>query len=185
MRQLIDDLLSYARVASRGKSRAPTSLSEVLDNALESLQATIADRGAEIVRPALDDPLDGDLILHADARQLEQLYQNLISNALKFNQGAPRVVLSAERVAQRWVLGVHDNGIGMKPEYVGKVFEIFKRLHTREEYEGTGIGLAICRKIVERHGGEIWLESVPGRGSSFLFTIGDEVRDDKQDRTRA
>lgn len=165
MRHLITDLLSFARVSSRARPFETTPIDEVIDSVLRSLGVAIEERGAEITR----DPLP---VVNADRNQLLQLYQNLVSNALKFNDDPkPRVHLGAERVGPRWRLSVRDNGIGLKPEYAEKVFEIFKRLYAKEEYEGTGIGLAICKKIVERHGGEIGVESSPGEGSTFWFTL--------------
>ncbi len=165
MRHLITDLLSFARVSSRARPFEPTGLDQVVDDVLRSLEVAIDERNAMITR----DPLP---VVNADRNQLLQLYQNLISNALKFNEDPePRVHLGAEQAGSRWRLSVRDNGIGLKPEYADKVFEIFKRLYAKDEYEGTGIGLAICKKIVERHGGEIGVESSPDQGSTFWFTL--------------
>jgi signal transduction histidine kinase len=108
----------------------------------------------------------------ADERQLVQVLQNLISNAIKFRADAPpRIHVSAEEREDEWEFAVRDNGIGIDPSHADRIFEIFKRLHTRAEYPGTGIGLAICKKTVERHGGRIWVESQPGQGSTFRFTL--------------
>jgi signal transduction histidine kinase len=165
MRQLIEDLLTYSRVSSRGRPPEPTNLDEVVDHVMRGLSAAVEECGATITR----DPLP---CINGDRAQLKQLYQNLISNALKFRKdNAPHVKLSAEKEGAFWRLGVSDDGIGMNPKYAEKVFEIFKRLHSKDEYEGTGIGLAICKKIVERHGGRIWVESRLGEGSTFCFTL--------------
>ena len=165
MRQLIQDLLAYARVTSRAKPSSPVALDDVLRQVLQALRASIAERKAEVTQ----DPLPNVL---ADASQLRQLLQNLIGNALKFCvDRAPKIHISAEQRGYRWVVSVKDNGIGMKPDLVDKIFIIFKRLHSRDEYEGTGIGLAICRKIVERHGGQLTVESTLGEGSTFSFDL--------------
>jgi len=108
----------------------------------------------------------------ADEAQLTQLFQNLVGNAIKFhNDEEPRVHISAQPGPNEWVFSIRDNGIGIDPSYTGRIFEMFQRLHTRTKYPGTGIGLAICKKIVERHGGRIWVESQPGQGATFYFTI--------------
>jgi light-regulated signal transduction histidine kinase (bacteriophytochrome) len=141
-------------------------LDECVDRALDSLEMRVQESGAEIVR----DPLP---MVTGDATLLTQLYQNLVGNALKFVEGGrpPRVHVTAVRRGDAWELGVEDNGIGIKQEYADRIFRPFQRLHNRGEYEGTGIGLAICKKAVERHAGEIWVESQPGQGSHFKFTL--------------
>ncbi len=169
MRQLITDLLSFARVSSRARPFTSTPLEEVVEEVRQSLEFAIEEREAQISA----DPLP---VVNADRNQLRQLYQNLISNALKFNQKPnPQVHLGAERDGSFWRLSVRDNGIGLKPEYADKVFEIFKRLNAKDDYEGTGIGLAICKKIVERHGGNIGVESSPDEGSTFWFTLAPNI----------
>ncbi|GEM_PF-1901320 len=164
MQRLINDLLTYSRVGTRGKEPVPTDSNEVLKRALTNLKVAIEEKNAEIECQPLP-------VVLADERQLEQLFQNLVGNALKFTRGKPRVEVRAERVDGMWRFAVKDNGIGIDPKFSEKVFEIFQRLHTREEYPGTGIGLAVCKKIVERHGGKIWFESEVGKGTTFFFTL--------------
>jgi signal transduction histidine kinase len=165
MQGLIQDLLSYSRVTTKGQSLQLTDARAACNAALENLQSSIKDSKA-VVNVG---PLPAVL---ADATQLTQLFQNLIGNAVKYrNQRRPEIQVAARPNGDEWVLSVKDNGIGIAPQYSDRIFQMFQRLHTREEYSGTGIGLAICRKIVERHGGRIWVESRPGNGSTFLFTI--------------
>jgi PAS domain S-box-containing protein len=165
MEQLITDLLDYARVGTRGGAFVPTELDGVLQQALRNLQAGIEFAQATITH----DPLPA---LRVDATQIMQLFQNLIGNALKFHdEQPPRIHIGVQREEDRWVFSVRDNGIGIEPQYYEKIFQIFQRLHTRKDYSGTGIGLAVCKKIVERHGGRIWVESQPGQGSTFYFAI--------------
>jgi signal transduction histidine kinase len=166
MQRLVNDLLSLSRAGGSPKNRQRLSLDLCVDAALEALQVKIDETGAAFERDALPE-VWGDLTV------LTQLYQNLISNALKFShKGRPRVRITAEEVGERWIFGVADDGIGIKPEYAKQIFRPFQRLHGSQEYEGSGIGLAICRKAVERHGGEIWVESQPGCGSHFKFHLG-------------
>ena len=165
MQRLINDLLAYSRVGTRAKGFEPTDCTAVLDQALANLKAAIEKSGAVVTH----DPLP---TVMADNLQLVQLFQNLIGNAIKFHvEKPPRIHVSAEQKGNEWVFSVRDNGIGIDPQYAERIFVIFQRLHTREEYPGTGIGLAICKKIVERRGGRIWVESQPGTGSTFYFTI--------------
>ena len=169
MHTLITDLLALSRVGTRGQTFAAADLNAVLDQALEGLRASIAETGARITR----DPLP---TLTVDAGQMVQLFQNLIGNSLKFrSERAPEIHVTAERQPERWVLAVRDNGIGIEPQYYERIFLIFQRLHTRRLYPGTGIGLAICKKIVERHGGAIWVQSQAGQGSTFYFSIPTET----------
>jgi len=165
MQQLINDLLTYSRVGTRGKKFEPTDCEIILGQVLENLQIAIEEKRAIVTH----DPLPTIL---ADNVQLGQLFQNLIGNAIKF-QGhePPHVHVSASHNENGWVFSVRDNGIGIAPEYAERIFVIFQRLHTREKYPGTGIGLAVCKKIVERHGGRIWVESQPGKGATFYFTV--------------
>ena len=165
MQTLIKDLLTYARLATAGRPFELTSFDEALDRALDDLELAISECGAAILR----DPLP---TLKADATQMVQVFQNLIGNAIKFRgEAAPRIHVSAGQWGDEWVFSVSDNGIGFEAQYVDRIFVIFQRLHAREEYAGTGIGLALCRRIVQRHGGQIWAESTPGRGSTFYFSI--------------
>jgi light-regulated signal transduction histidine kinase (bacteriophytochrome) len=165
MQRLIRDLLEYSRVGTHGKAPAPIDAGAALDNALANLHGAITEGGIQVERGPLP-------VVAADETQLAQLFQNLIGNAIKFRQGdAPRVSVSAQRVGPEWQFTVADNGIGIEPQYGERIFVLFQRLHTREEYPGTGIGLAICKKIVERHGGRIWVESEAGNGSTFRFTL--------------
>jgi PAS domain S-box-containing protein len=172
MHRMINDLLQYSRVNTRAKPFEPTDTEAVVNDALVNLQVAIEDTHAVITH----DPLPTVL---GDGSLLAQVFQNLIGNALKFRgDETPRVHISARRLPtlqagedRGWVFSVRDHGIGIDPQYFDRIFRIFQRLHTRAEYSGTGIGLAICKKIVERHGGSIWVESEPGKGSTFYFTI--------------
>jgi PAS domain S-box-containing protein len=165
MQQLIQDLLSYSRLTIRGKALQFTESGAACNAALENLRESIKNSNAEVNVGPLPTVL-------ADATQLAQLFQNLIGNAIKYrNKRRPEIRVSARPNGNEWVFSVQDNGIGIEPQYFERVFQMFQRLHTRKDYSGTGIGLAICRKIAERHGGRIWVESHPGKGSTFLFTI--------------
>ena len=165
MHILITDLLAYSRVGRQAKELEETSCEVVLDHALSNLQLVIEQSSAVVTR----DPLP---VVTGDDSQLAQLFLNLIGNAVKFCKNrTPHIHVSAKRKRNQWVFSVRDNGIGIEPEYYERIFSIFQRLHGGQEYPGTGIGLAICRKVVERHGGKIWVESRPGSGSTFYFTI--------------
>jgi PAS domain S-box-containing protein len=165
MQTLIQDLLAYSRVSRANGAVTPIDCTGVLAQVQANLSTTIAEAGATVTADALP-------TLLADPGQIGQLFQNLISNAIKFHGvEPPHIQISATHQGAEWLFAVRDNGIGIDPQYAERIFEIFQRLHTRAEYPGTGIGLAICKKIVERHGGRIWLESQLGTGTTFYFTI--------------
>jgi len=167
MQALINDLLAYSRVGRRGGAFTAADTGLALRAALDNLAVMVAETGA-VITPG---PLPS---VTADFTQLVQLFQNLVGNALKFRgERAPEVAVSAEREAAGWRFAVRDNGLGIEPQYFERIFQVFQRLHTRREYPGTGIGLALCKKIVERHGGRLWVESQPGQGSTFFFTLPD------------
>jgi PAS domain S-box-containing protein len=165
MKQLIEDLLAYSRVGTKGQEFKPVALEVPLRRALFNLRAGIEEAGAAVTY----DPLP---TVHGDEVQLGQLLQNLVGNALKFRSNSvPRIHLGVTSSPQEWTIEVRDNGIGIEPQYYERIFMVFQRLHNKGEYPGTGIGLAICKKVVERHGGRIWVESRHGGGSSFFFTL--------------
>ncbi len=165
MQRLINDLLAYSRVGTRGQEFKAVSCGEVLEQVLSNLKVRIQETGAVVTRDELP-------TVTADPVQLQQVFQNLISNAIKFRRKSPpRVHLSAVQKGREWIFSVQDHGIGIDSQYKERIFVIFQRLHTVGKYPGTGIGLAICKKIVERHGGRIWLESQPGQGTTFYFSI--------------
>ncbi|HYL88476.1 MAG TPA: ATP-binding protein, partial [Burkholderiales bacterium] len=165
MKQLIEDLLAYSRVGTKGKEFKPVSIEGPLKKAITNLRAAIEESSAAVTW----DPLP---TLGVDEMQLAQLFQNLMGNALKFRApGVPRIHVSAEDKDGAWHITVADNGIGIEPQYFERIFMLFQRLHTMGEYPGTGIGLAICKKVGERHGGRIWVSSTPGEGSQFHFTL--------------
>lgn len=165
MQTLINDLLSYSRVGTRGRELAPTELSAVVEAAMANLRLSVEESGARVTSEALPSVM-------GDRPQLGQLFQNLIGNALKFRgTDTPEIHIGAERKGNEWLISVSDNGIGMEPQNADEVCVIFKRLHGQGKYSGTGIGLAICKRIVERHGGNIWVESEPDKGSAFYFTL--------------
>jgi PAS domain S-box-containing protein len=165
MQALINDLLDCSRVGSQGAPFAPADCGKICQEVLENLQTSIESNQAKVTL----DPLP---IVIGDATQLGQVFQNLLGNAIKFHsQRTPCIHVTVEETPQEWIFSVADNGIGIAPEYFERIFIIFQRLHTIEEYGGTGIGLAICKKIIERHGGRIWVQSVVGEGSTFHFSI--------------
>jgi PAS domain S-box-containing protein len=165
MKQLIEDLLAYSRVGTRGKALQRVSMKAVYDRAVLNLRGAIEQSGVIVASDVLPEVWGDDV-------QLAQLLQNLIANALKFRREAPpRIHLGVSENEREWTFCMSDNGIGIEPAYFERIFMVFQRLHTRDEYPGTGIGLAICKKVVDRHGGRIWVESEPGAGSRFSFTL--------------
>lgn len=165
MQELIKDLLGYSRAGRDRGEPGPVDATRALAEALENLQGALADARAQVEHGPLP-------VIRFDKLQLVQLFQNLIGNAIKFRgSGPPRVRIEAERDGARWRIAVRDNGIGIAAGHQQRIFDIFQRLHSRDEYPGTGIGLAICKRIVERHGGAIWVEPAPGGGSVFRFTV--------------
>lgn len=166
MQRLIQDLLAYSRVGTKGRDLVETSSEDACQQALFNLRGAIDDSGALVT----SDPLP---IVLADDMQLIQLFQNLVGNGIKYQgPGVPQVHVSAAKTREgRWLFSVRDNGLGIDPQYFEKIFGMFQRLHKREEFGGTGIGLAICKKIVTRHGGSISVESAPGKGSTFSFAL--------------
>ena len=166
MQRLIDDILIYSRVTTRAMPFVPVNMEDVLQDVLSNLKVAAEDAKAQIVHEPLP-------VIQADPSQMSQVLQNLIGNALKFSRDgvSPVVRITARQEQDEWVFSVSDNGIGIDPELFGKLFNLFQRLHPPDKYPGTGVGLAVTKKIVERHGGRIWIESEPGRGSSFLFSL--------------
>jgi PAS domain S-box-containing protein len=175
MQQMINDLLTYSRVGRVGKGIAELALEDVVKTAVSNLQAAIADSGAKVTWDALP-TLAGEKV------QLLQLFQNLIGNAIKFraDDRPIEVHVSAEREGALWHFQIRDTGIGIEKQYLERIFLIFQRLHDRSKYKGTGIGLAVCKKVVEHHGGRIWVESEPGKGTTFHFTMGGETQPRKE-----
>lgn len=165
MQTLIQDLLAFSRAGSQSMELQSTDCNSVIQRALKNLQGSVQDSHAIVNYEDLPQ-------VPADPRQLEHVFQNLIGNAIKFRGAEPPVIeIAAEKRGNSWLVTVSDNGIGIAPEHAAEVFVIFQRLHTREDYAGNGIGLAICKKIVERHGGRIWVESQEGKGAAFRFTL--------------
>ena len=183
MRDLIQDLLALSRAGRTAMKIEPISLGDCVTQALDALELRVRETSAEIDCASLPE-INGDAVL------MTQLYQNLVSNALKFipPDRKPKISLTATRSGDHWEMAVADNGIGIKPEHIDRLFKPFQRLHGRGEFEGTGIGLAICKKAVERHGGNIWIESQPGEGTQFKFTIPITVENNtcqRRNQTRA
>jgi PAS domain S-box-containing protein len=165
MREMIDSLLEYSRVETQGEPFEPIELESVLEDVTEDLQLQIEETGAEVTTDELPR-------VKGDTSQVRQVFQNLLSNAITYSgDTVPRIHIGAARRDREWVLSVRDNGIGIAPDDQERIFSVFERLHTDEEYDGTGVGLALCERIVERHGGEIWVNSEPGEGSTFSFTL--------------
>jgi len=165
MQALINDLLAFSRLGPRGAPPAVSSSGSTLDEALLNLTVTIGENQAVITKDDLP-------AVWVDASQLVLVFQNLLANAIKFRRkDLPRIHVSAHDQGREWIFSVRDNGIGIEPQHAERVFAIFQRLHTKEAYPGTGIGLAVCKRIVEGHGGRIWFESEPGKGTTFFFTI--------------
>ncbi len=167
MRELIDDLLEYSRLETNAKAFATVNMREVVENAIKVLKVPIEESKADVYIEPMP-------TITADGSQLQQVMQNLISNSLKFHGPERSMVhISASKGIKEWVFSVKDNGIGLNVEYSDKIFQMFQRLHTRDQYPGTGVGLAIVKKIVERHGGRIWVESEEGKGNALLHHTND------------
>ncbi|MCW5982100.1 MAG: PAS domain S-box protein [Bryobacteraceae bacterium] len=169
MQNLIRGLLAYSRVGTQGKSFAPVKLEDTLAQALLNLQLSLAESGAEVSHGELP-------VVRGDDTQLAQLFQNLVGNAIKFrSENPPQITIAAADKRDVWEIAVADNGIGFNPEHANRIFQMFQRLHGPTRYPGTGIGLALCKRIVERHGGCIWVKSEPAKGSTFCFTLPKEA----------
>ncbi len=165
MQVLIKDLLAFSRIGRNGFAKGSIDCNAVLEEVLHTLSSTIQESGAVVTHAELPS-------VWADRTQMAQVFQNLIGNAVKFRRKEPPLIsVQAEKADQHWLFRVQDNGIGIAPEYAEKIFVVFQRLHARTEYPGNGIGLAICKKIIEHGGGKIWVESQAGSGSIFKFTM--------------
>jgi two-component system, chemotaxis family, sensor kinase Cph1 len=164
MQAMIRDLLAFSRVGRLGVACERVDCNAVMDEVLHSLSRVIQESGALVTYGELP-------VIWSCRSQIQQVFQNLVGNALKFRQQTPAITVTAEKSVNDWLFGVKDNGIGIAPEYFDKIFVVFQRLHSRTEYTGNGIGLAICKKIVERYGGRLWVESQIGQGSTFNFTV--------------
>jgi light-regulated signal transduction histidine kinase (bacteriophytochrome) len=179
MQRQINDLLTYSRVTTRGKPFTVVDCNTTLSKALVNLHAAIDESGATVASDELP-------TLTGDGSQLVQLFQNLIGNAIKFRgEQVPRIHVSARQQESKWVFTVRDNGIGIERQYVERIFVMFQRLNKRSQYPGTGIGLALCKRIVERHGGNIWVESAPGEGSEFYFSLPEGAVQDESEEDNA
>ena len=166
MHDLINDLLKYSRVTTKGKDFEYVNMKEPLEHALTNLKLSIEENDAKVV------PSNSLPIIHGDYSQMTQLFQNLIGNAIKYRSlESPQIHISAKNENNKWLFSIKDNGLGINPKYADQVFKIFRRLHSNSEYDGTGVGLAITKRIIERHNGQIWVESEPGNGSTFYFTL--------------
>ncbi|NHN49964.1 histidine kinase [Halostella sp. JP-L12] len=165
MREMIESLLEYSQVGTRGDALGPVDLDAVLDDVLADLKFRMEESDAELTR----EPLPA---VEGDERQLRQVFQNLLTNAIRYSGDEPPVIhVSAKREGERWTVSVRDEGTGIDPDEAERVFEVFQRLHSQDDQPGSGIGLALCERIVDRHGGEIWVDSEPGVGSEFSFTL--------------
>jgi light-regulated signal transduction histidine kinase (bacteriophytochrome) len=174
MQELILDLLNYSRLSSVQKPLVPTNVTDVVKTVLKNLDSTIKSTNAEVIVDDLHEVI-------GEPNQLYQLFQNLIDNAIKFvKDKKPVIRIASVEHKDEWEFTVSDNGIGIKDEYKEKVFQIFQRLHTMSEYPGTGVGLAICKKVAQLHGGKIWFTSVPEQGTTFHFTINKNASKNKQ-----
>jgi signal transduction histidine kinase len=178
MQDLIKDLLEYSRIGTKGKEFKPADCSLILDRAIFNLKVAIEESGAEVTHDSLPTVM-------SNAMQLTSLFQNLIGNAIKFHAAeAPKVHISAERKGDEWLFSVRDNGIGIDPKFADGIFAVFQRLPSSDKFPGTGIGLAICKKIVDLHGGRIWVDSKPGKGATFYFTISERQADTREGRDK-
>jgi light-regulated signal transduction histidine kinase (bacteriophytochrome) len=167
MRALVQDLLGFSRAGTKALKLHTAQAQAILEDVLVNLKVAIEQSHAEVTADPLPEMV-------ADAGLLAHVFQNLIANAIKFQKdSAPRVHVSAQRAPAGWIFSVRDNGIGIEPQHATRVFGIFERLHPSDRYPGTGVGLAITQRIVERHGGKIWFESTPGHGTTFFFSIPD------------
>jgi PAS domain S-box-containing protein len=165
MKNLINDLLTYSRVGTHGKPLEKLPLQETMHRVMNNLTVIIDERSAEVTHSELP-------VIMGDSTQMDQLFQNIINNAIKFCQNTPKIHIDAVKEENNmWRISIKDNGIGIEPQYAERIFVMFQRLHTQQEYSGTGIGLAVCKKIVERHGGRIWIESEKDKGTTFFFTL--------------